>query len=136
MLGKTFAPLASVVLLGTAFVAGPAVAQQDIDQPDGLQLGSGIVCDTQAQMERFVSLIDEGADKAANAVNTEVEDPNACGYATMAFVRGAGMRTMLTKGGTYRIVELLVYGVKTSTGLQPVKPTSLYSLVRVADIEV
>jgi hypothetical protein len=62
MLGKTLAPLASVVLLGAAFAAGPAQAQQDIDQPVGLQLGSGIVCDTQAQMERFVSLIDEGAD--------------------------------------------------------------------------
>src|SRR5258708_4706268 len=43
-----------------------------------IEIGTGVFCDTQKQVERFVSLFDGDAEKAMKAVNTEENDPTAC----------------------------------------------------------
>ena len=62
-------------------------------QARGVQVGTGVLCDTQKQMERFVALFDGDEENAVNAVNAEANDPSACGFGTIAYVRGPEIAT-------------------------------------------
>jgi hypothetical protein len=52
-------------------------------------VGVGIICDTEAQAEHFVSLRASGteAKKAVETVNADAHDDAACGIAAIAFLR-------------------------------------------------
>ena len=58
-------------------LCSPARAQK-------IEVGTGIFCDTQKQVERFVALFDGDARTAMNAVNAEENDPTACVMGTIA----------------------------------------------------
>jgi hypothetical protein len=110
--------------------AVPAQAQE-------VELGPGLVCDTQTQVERFVALFNGDALAAVNAVNAEMHDPTACGLANMAFVRGPQLATARNKDTTFDIVQILVVGVANEAGgVQSVTPAVFYSLFPVEEIEV
>lgn len=51
-----------------------------------LQIGRGLICNTQQQAERYVTLFDGDSDQAVEKVNTEANDNNACAVADVAFV--------------------------------------------------
>ena len=53
-----------------------------------IEVGTGIFCDTQQHVERFVALFDGDARAAMNAVNAEANDPTACTGGTVALIRG------------------------------------------------
>jgi hypothetical protein len=85
-----------------------------------IEVSTGVVCNTQAQVERFV-MLNKGDDNAAiKAVNAEAGDPTACGLAALAFVHGHDAVTVRINGATFRIAAILVIGVVTETGMQPV----------------
>ncbi len=110
------------------FALAPAGAQ-------GLavELGRGLVCDTQRQVERFVALFAGDAEAAVAAVNREENDPTACVIATIAFVRGPAIGTVRNRKAAYRIVRILVVGVLTETGLQAAIPEAFYSIDEVEE---
>jgi hypothetical protein len=47
--------------------------------------------------------------------------------------RGAELCTGRSKGGTFRIVEILVVGVKSSDGFQTVRPTAYFTLFTIEE---
>ena len=53
-----------------------------------VEVGSGIYCDSQKQVERFVALFHGDAEATINTVNAEMKNPTACIAATIAFIRG------------------------------------------------
>jgi hypothetical protein len=68
-------------LLVTAF-CGPALAWD-------YEVGTSLVCDTRAQVERFAVLFSGDAPAAIQAINTEEQNPSACALLDVVYVRGA-----------------------------------------------
>jgi hypothetical protein len=95
-----------------------------------VEVGTGVVCDTQKQMERFVSLLDGDAEAAVQAVNAEAGDPNACVTGTIAYVRGPEITTVKTQNATFQIVRILVVGILTDAGFRATVPAALFSVER------
>jgi hypothetical protein len=98
-----------------------------------VEVGTGIVCDTQKQMERFVALFHEDAEAAVKAVNAEEDDPNACVFGTIAFVRGPDIATARTQNATFQIVRVLVVGIFTEAGFRATVPAAFFSVEKVEE---
>jgi hypothetical protein len=113
--------LASLILPSILLLTLPARADDD------LQVATGLVCDTQQQVERFVSLYDGDALTAVGTVNAEARDPNACVIATMIYVPGAPIATTTSKDKMFHIVPVLVVGIVTPEGVQAVAPAQFFS---------
>jgi hypothetical protein len=123
--------IARVLLFPTLILVGVQAQAQEVE------LGPGLVCDTQKQVERFVALYSGDAQAAVNAVNAEMNDPTACRLANMAFVRGPRLATARNKDTTFDIVQILVVGVANEAGgVQTVTPALFYSLFPVEEIEI
>ena len=112
------------IALFTLLLCAPARAQE-------IEVGNGIFCDTQKQVERVVALFDGKAEKAMQAVNAEENDPTACVSGTIAFIRGPEITTARTSNGTFHIVRVLVVGVLTEAGFRNAVPTAFFSFKRV-----
>jgi hypothetical protein len=100
---------------------------------DEVETSTGVICNTQKQMERFVALNDADPQGAILAVNAEEQDPTACAVASLAFVRGGNPVTVRKRDATYQIVAILVVGVVTSDGVRGVNPTVYFSLFKVEE---
>jgi hypothetical protein len=114
--------LASLILPSILLLTLPARADDD------LQVGTSLVCDTQQQVERFVSLYDGDALTAVGTVNAEEQDPNACVIVTMIYVPGAPIATTTSKDKMFHIVPVLVVGIVTPEGgVQAIAPAQFFS---------
>lgn len=102
---RRFAWLISALVL---LLGSPAYA-------DDVQVGPGLVCDTQQQAERFAALYDSDTAIAIRTVNAEEDDPTACGLVTMAYMAGPPLSIARTKDLTFHIIEVLVIGVPMRT---------------------
>jgi hypothetical protein len=96
-----------------------------------VEFGTGIVCNTQEQTERFVSLFKGDAEAALKAVNVGQNDQGGCGVATLAYIRGAAVETARSGDAAFNIVRVLVIGVMTETGLQATVPAAMFSVQRI-----
>ncbi|ARQ00313.1 hypothetical protein DFP91_5294 [Pseudorhodoplanes sinuspersici] len=110
-------------------------AQAQVSEED-IEVGTNLVCDTESQVEMFVTHYDGDAQTAINEVNQEAANPTACVVATTAYMRGPDLATARSKGLTYRIAKIVVFGVVTESGLEATKPAVYYSLFKVDEIEV
>jgi hypothetical protein len=93
------------------------------------------VCDTRQQVERFVALYDGDFDAAVRTVNAEVQDPSACAMASMTYLVSPPLATERHKDVTFQIVQIIVVGVITKDGVASVKPTKLFSVLKVDERE-
>lgn len=130
---KAAAQIATVVLPLVLFASTSAQAQQPEQE---IEIGTKLVCDTEAQAEMFVARFDGDAQSSAERVNQEVANPTACAVTTMAYLRGPQMATASNKGFVYEIAKIIVVGVVTEAGLQPVTPAAYYSVFKLDEIEV
>jgi hypothetical protein len=119
LLGFTLLPLLS----------SPAQAQE-------VELGTGLICDTREQVERFVSLFDGDAQSTANSVNAAEHNPTACAVTSMAYVRGRQLATARNKDTAFQIVPILVLGVVTETGVESVTPAQFFSVFAIEEIGI
>jgi hemolysin activation/secretion protein len=112
--------------------------QQDQDeQPrpqeqQSVEIDTNLFCDTEQQVQRFVSLLDEkggSAEAALDSVNAENNASDACVIATVAY-RPAGRTGEVKNGGgaTFDVVRIVVLGVYTVRGLEAAQPTELFTL--------
>jgi hypothetical protein len=120
----------AIVVLGTTSAA-LAVNHREDGARAQVEVGTGIFCDTQKQIERFVALFKEDAEAAVNAVNTEEDDPNACVVGTIAYVRGPEIATVRTQNTTFEIFRVLVVGMFTDGGFRATAPVAFFSVDRV-----
>jgi hypothetical protein len=102
-------------------------------QAQNVEVGTGIVCDTQKQMEWFIVPFHKDAEAAVNAVNAEEADPNACIFGTIAYVRGPDIATARTQDSTFQIVRVLVVGIFTETGFRATVPSAFISVEKVEE---
>ncbi|HEY2226992.1 MAG TPA: hypothetical protein VGI22_04485 [Xanthobacteraceae bacterium] len=110
-------------------ICSPARAQE-------YEHATALLCDNQRQVERYVALFKGDEKPAIEAVNAEEHDPNACGLASVAFVRGPGLGTARNKESAFQIVRVLVVGIETPDGLRPVRPSAYFSAFEVIEYDV
>jgi hypothetical protein len=96
-----------------------------------VEVETGVFCDTQQQMERYVAIFSGDERAAMHAVNLEEKDPTACVYGTIAFIRGPEIATARSKGGTYHIVKVVVVGFLTEYGLRASAPAASFSVEKI-----
>jgi hypothetical protein len=98
--------------------------------------GTALLCDSQKQVERYVALFKGEEQATIEAVNSEEKDPNACGLASVAYVRGPELGTARNKDSAFQIVRILVIGVDTPQGIRPVTPTPYFTAFGVVEYDV
>ena len=118
----------ALLLLGLTAFCAPAGAQE-------VEVATSIFCDTQSQVEQFVDRFDGDVALAAGAVNAEANSPNACMVAKVAHVRGIKLSESRKKDTTFQIVKILVLGIETPVGMQPVAPGIYFGAVKVEEVE-
>lgn len=127
------APLA-LLLLSSSVLAGDRVPltldqilsqaqDQNQNQNQNLQIGTGVICDTRDEVQRFVSLMDQkDAGEALQTVNREKENPLACGMATVAFSSGKDHGDVRNGKGAFKILEIEIVAGATEAGWQKIEP--------------
>jgi hypothetical protein len=105
-------------------------------QASEYEIGTSLLCDTQAQAERFVALFSGDAQVAVQAVNAEEHDPTACALINVAFLRGSHLGTARHGDAAFEIVRILVVGIDTESGIQAVRPTAYFSLFGVKEYAI
>ena len=77
--------VALIALLATSLATAVSLPVRAADEPPvDYEVGKALMCDTQAQAERFVALFDGDAPTAIGIVNAEQHDPTACAIADEA----------------------------------------------------
>jgi len=114
--------LLAKVALVLCFLGIQQATAQDIE------IGTGLLCDTAQQVERYVVLTDQNPATALTAVNVEAKKENACAPGSVAYRRGRTVKTLTTKHGTYDIVEITVIAGVSQAGMMAITPTVQYTL--------
>jgi hypothetical protein len=96
-----------------------------------VEVETGVFCDTQQQIERYVALYNGDTQAALNAVNKEVNDPTACVYGTIAYIRGPEIATARNRKETYHIVRVIVVGFMTHSGFRAAAPAASFSAEKI-----
>ena len=115
---------ALTVALFSLFAAVPAHSYE-------VETTTGVICNTSRQVEELIAFNEEQPQAAIQNVNIEERDPTACGQANVEFVRGRTMDTVRTNKATFAVVKILVIGVVTRHGVQPVTPAAYFSLFEI-----
>jgi hypothetical protein len=116
-------------------LALPAQAQDGPAKPEGqdrVEIDTNLFCDTQQQVERFVTLLEENggsAEAAIAAVNTENKTLDACVIATAAYRRAGVAGTVKNSETTFDVTRIVVLGVYTVKGLERSLPTEFFTLM-------
>jgi len=100
------------------------------------EVGTSLVCDTQAQVERFVALFADNAQAAVQVVNAEEQNPSACAIMNVAYKRGIQISMARHGDNAFEIVRILVVGLETDNGIVPVRPAVYFSLFGVKEYAV
>jgi len=116
-----------------ALLAAPFCAAA---QTPDYEVGANLVCDTQAEVERFVDLFSGDAQAAVGLVNAEAEDPTACAIMNVAYMRGSQLGTARHGDNAFEIIRILVLGIETEDGIRPVRPAAYFSLFGVTEYDV
>ncbi len=105
------------------------IANAETPASDEMLTGSGLVCDTKEQAERFISLMDDNVESTLLAVNREAGDAHACVVATFGFVPGDKVADIDKDGTVVFVVEVKVMAVATVAGFQLVEPKTYYTVI-------
>jgi hypothetical protein len=127
------------LVIGAAIALAVVVAGNDAraQEVTDYEVTTGLVCNTSAQVERFVSLYNgDDTAKAIRIINAEEHNDQACAVATLAFVRGKEAGTIHRGDHAYTIVHILVLGVETEQGIRPIAPAAFFTVFSVKEYGV
>lgn len=136
---KLFSGLVVAAILSCSAVANAKdkAAAQTTPKANEIMVGSGLICDTKQQAERFVSLMgDEASADIENAlvtVNSEAGQSDACVVATVGFFPGQKVAELEKNGSVVNVIEVLVMAVGTPGGLKVIEPKMYYSVQQTKD---
>jgi hypothetical protein len=118
-------------------LCAPAHAQDQnrIEQRD-VEVGEVLVCDTRAQVERYIALYQGDEQAAVSAVNRAENDPQACGVETVVFVRGPQIASASRANMAFNILPILVVGIVTHAEVRSVSPGEYYTAFGVTELHV
>jgi hypothetical protein len=126
------APVTALVFLALAL---PAPAEEKKADSKDIEVGSGLVCDTLEQVQRYIEVFRGNPVEAAKQVNQEVGKEEACAFGTVAFVRGADVaRVRDNEDKPVKIAEILVVGIGTTGGLMEIEPQRWFTLFPTEEI--
>jgi hypothetical protein len=129
--------VAMVALLATSLASAISLpAEAADDEAVNYEVGQALICDTQAQAERFVASFHGDAPAAISVVNAEEHNPSACAIVNVAYVRGPSLGTARNRDDAFEIVRILVIGVQSENAMRPVRPAAYFSLLRVKEFAV
>jgi len=109
-----------IVALLMALLPSVALAQE-------VHVGTGLICDTQAQVEQFVALSNEGVATEA-AVERINAGTNGCAVLAVAYIRGDRVGEVRTKQGLAEVVHIIVVGVNVGMGWVRGPPLAQFTL--------
>ena len=124
--------IAASIALSILLVAGVPAHAQDPNPQDRVEIDTNLFCETQQQVERFLTHFKgngQNAEAAIAAVNGENQMVNACVIATAAYRSGARVSTVGEDDITFDVVRIVVVGVYTVKGLERSLPTELFTLI-------
>ena len=135
---KLFSGLVLAAILSCSVVANAKdKARTPTPKPSEIMVGSGLICDTKQQAERFVSLmgddISDGVEDALVTVNNEAGQSDACVVATVGFFPGQQVAELEKNGSVVKVIEVLVMAVGTPGGLKVIEPKMYYSVQQTKD---
>jgi hypothetical protein len=112
------------------FFCLPANAQQQTQEPN-MTVGSGVICATARQTERFATLRSDGkeAEGALHAVNDETKDGVACRLALVVFTGGEPVAEISVNGRPAAILAITVHAFGNGHAWNQVPATVQYTLV-------
>ena len=112
-----------IVPLAMLLLGGPALSGELSLDRNKVHIGSGVICDTHEEVQRFVSLMaSKDAGGALQMVNREKENSLACGMATVAFRAGKDHGEMRNGKGSFKIVEIEVIAGTANGAWQMIVP--------------
>jgi len=117
-------PFSSAILLMLSCL--PLKAQE----PKGMDVGQGIICNTRAQVERFVSLRGDGKETAAalQTVNFESHEARACNLAFVMFTEDKPIAERAINGRMVSILQITVHAFGNGTAWQKVPALVQYTV--------
>jgi len=123
------ARFALAIALAPLSLCSRASAQQ-------VEYGTTLICDTQEQVERYMTLFNGEAQTTVDQLNAEEQNPNACGFGTVAYLRGWEIKTTRTPTRAYQIFRILVVGVETPSGMRRAQPAIFFTLFEIREFAV
>jgi len=85
-----------------------------------IEVGTGVFCATEKQVERFVAVFDGDARAAIDVVNAEENDPTACVLGSVADIGAAELATGASDRTALRLVAGLAVGLRSQRGVKDV----------------
>lgn len=121
--------VARVVMWGLLFCFPVAANAQQQDK--SLEVGMGLICNSAAQVERYLSLhvANTSPDAAVRLVNDEAHDPNACALAAIAFTRGEQGKSVPAPGGVMKVTQVTIVAAQTPAGWMRIAPLVQYTAI-------
>lgn len=121
--------LSRAVMWGLLFCV-PVAATANEQKPE-LEMGAGLICNSEAQVERYLALnaAKQAPDQAVRLINDEAQNPNACALAAVAFIRGAQGKSINAPGGLMKVTKVMVLAVQTPAGWQRVPPIVQFTAI-------
>jgi hypothetical protein len=101
-------------------------------------VGIGMVCNSPEQIERYISLLGSGQRRelAMNAVNTEANDPQACGVAAVAFTRDAIIDSKTVRGRLLQVVRINIIAGFDGVNWQPMSGKVQYAAIEPGGMDI
>lgn len=90
-----------------------------------MRTGQGVVCDTPAQLEAVIRHERINVHTAIAEVNAGT---NACGYLTIAFIKGEKVGEVPVQSGIYDLLEITILGVHEGSW-RVVHPTKQFTAI-------
>jgi hypothetical protein len=105
-------------------LSSPAIAEEQT-----MAVGSGVLCDTPQQAERFATLRSDGKDTevALQAVNNEIS--GACGFGLVIFTESVLVAQLSVNGRPVSVVKITVHAINHGSTWKEVPDLVRYTVV-------
>lgn len=127
---RTLLGLAGLFLLLANPLSSPAQSLQEAESRPYVWNTIGF-CDTAEQAKRVMQLEARKTKltEAINIVNAEVNNPTACVLAMVRYAEGRIYDTFIAIGVEYRVVHVIIRGILTPRGQQPLVPAMFFAIL-------
>ena len=131
----------AVALLAACAISTATMASAEenvsLGGADNIQVGTGVICDTQDEATSFVRIMSErDANSAMQEINGKAQSPMACGMATVAFHTGKRIGEIRTSKGSFNIMEIQVVAGAVDGSWRVVPNRTQYTVVAVKGLDI
>jgi hypothetical protein len=130
----------ALLAAGAISTATLASAEEDVSlgpNTEKVQVGTGVICDTQDEATSFVRIMTErDADSAIQEINGKSSAPMACGMATVAFHSRKSLGEIHTSKGSYNILEIQIVAGAVDGSWHVVPSRTQYTAIAVKGFDI